>query len=73
MARETLRGEKNGARFRARFRTSDETAGECRRCGRDVRRSWATHILHSECRVCRYLVMMYGPSIEVRLLPKEEP
>lgn len=34
----------------------------------EVRRSWVTKLLWKRCRACRYLIMMYGPSIEVKLV-----
>jgi formamidopyrimidine-DNA glycosylase len=63
-----LTGLVKGGTFRASFRVSRKKSGVCERCGRPVRRSWVTEILHDECRACRYLVMMYGPSITVRLV-----
>lgn len=66
-----LTGNVKGGTFTARYRTSRAKSGTCERCGRPVRRSWVTGILHDECRTCRYLVMMYGPSISVRLVERD--
>ncbi len=40
--------------------------GTCEMCGGRTVRSWVTHILHPNCRECRYAIMMYGPNIKVR-------
>lgn len=58
-------GIKKGVKFHARAMCSDVTGGECITCGRSTRRSWRTGILHKRCYGCRYLVMIYGPSITV--------
>lgn len=64
--------EYQGAEVTAKFKQSVKTSRKCTMCGRKVRRSWITKILHSRCRVCRYFIMMYGPSITVTLLPEEK-
>lgn len=61
----TLTGYDASHRFRVHYLKSRKTQRLCTMCGGRVRRSWKTGILHSRCRFCRYLVMMYGPSIEV--------
>lgn len=66
----TLQREYLGRRVVARFKTSERTRSTCRLCGGSVHRSWVTQILHAECRACRYLVMMYGPSIRVARIPR---
>lgn len=69
---ESIQGTgKGGRRFVARFEVSAEKKRTCITCGGVVRRSWVTDILHRRCRFCRYLVMMYGPSIRVTK-PKKE-
>lgn len=59
-------GDRNGAHFVARPKISfDKVKRRCITCNRRVRRSHRTGILHSRCFNCRYLVMIYGPSIRV--------
>lgn len=60
-----LTGEHSKLRFTAHVEPSTATKGECSRCGGATRRS-IYGILHDECSGCRHLVMIYGPSIEVR-------
>jgi hypothetical protein len=60
-----IAGELHERKYKAKFKVSKLTKRTCTMCGGRVRRSWVTHILHTRCRTCRYLVMMYGPSIEV--------
>lgn len=45
---------------------SEDKVGRCVKCGGRVLRSWHTGILHRACFLCRYLMMIYGPKIEVR-------
>lgn len=60
-----VRGEHSGARFSATYAISIRAKRECSTCGRLVRRSWRTKILHKDCFGCRYLKMIYGPNISV--------
>lgn len=41
-------------------------------CGRQIRRSRLTGILWKRCYRCRYLIMIYGPSIVVKIVNDEE-
>lgn len=59
-------GELHHRHFKVKPKISwDKTKRTCTMCGGQVRRSWRTGILHTRCRSCRYLIMMYGPNIEV--------
>lgn len=59
-----FRGMKGKVRFDANVEQDEETSGTCKTCGRDTRRS-KYGILHRDCAVCRYLKMIYSPSISV--------
>jgi hypothetical protein len=52
----------------AKTTPSAKTQRACTMCGGQVRRSWRTGILHTRCRTCRYLILMYGPNITVELV-----
>ncbi len=57
-----------GARGRLSFhafpRVASVTKGVCHTCGGPTRRS-RYGIMHRDCFGCRYLKMIYGPTIEV--------
>jgi hypothetical protein len=61
-------GERKGRRwhFKVRVKDPEVKSSTCGKCGGVVKRSWVTGILHRNCRACRELIMMYGPSISVR-------
>lgn len=65
-------GVKNNRHFIARPQISTVTERKCLTCKRPTRRSWRTGVLHNRCFTCRYLVMIYGPNIEVEWVEKEE-
>lgn len=58
-------GDRSKRHFEVTILPSAQTVGKCPCCGSRVLRSWRTGILHRHCFVCRYLRMIYGPSITV--------
>jgi hypothetical protein len=67
--RHVFKGEKGKVTFRAELDVDLDKRPhkrDCSLCGIRVHRSWRTGLLHSKCFYCRYLSMIYGPSIEVR-------
>lgn len=65
-----FQGVKSHKRYTVNVEPSEEKARTCTTCGGPVHRSWRTGILHSRCFTCRYLVMIYGPSIRVTREPR---
>jgi hypothetical protein len=66
-------GRFRGRKFHAHVKPSEERSRKCALCEGPVHRSWRTGVLHSKCYACRYLVMIYGPSIEVeRVVERSE-
>lgn len=51
--------------FVAYPKISKRPKGTCGKCGRPTRRSSVTGVLHANCYICRRLMMVYGPNIEV--------
>lgn len=58
--------------FAVRTTVSKRYQKKCGTCGRAVRRSHRTGILWDDCFTCRYLKMIYGPSIKVVYHPGHE-
>ncbi len=57
--------ELNDRHYVARTTPTMRKSRSCTMCGGNVRRSWKTGILWPKCGSCRYLIFLYGPSIEV--------
>jgi tRNA G26 N,N-dimethylase Trm1 len=60
----TFHGQKARRNFNVKIIESEATASTCKTCGGPTRRN-KYRILHKDCSVCRYLKMIYGPSIPV--------
>jgi hypothetical protein len=59
------RGDRGKLSFKAKWTPSSTNRSVCRSCGGLVRQSWRTGITHRNCFGCRYLIMIYGPNIQV--------
>lgn len=57
--------DRNDRHYYGRYVPAKKMKRTCCMCGRSVRRSHVTKILHKNCRSCRYMIMMYGPNISV--------
>jgi hypothetical protein len=58
------------AKARIIDRNPNKHGGTCSTCGGRTIRSRTTGTIHKDCFSCRYLKMIYGPSIEVSRVDK---
>lgn len=59
------KGKVQGTAYLPKPRPGEASRAKCP-CGGDIHRSHRTGILHRYCYLCRYLRMIYGPSISIR-------
>jgi hypothetical protein len=62
--RAEVQGDRGPLTFHVSYRIAQSTKGECASCGGKTRRN-RYGILHADCSGCRYLKMIYGPSIKI--------